>query len=93
MPMGGTAGKNAGGGGIRILLGLGPRLLAARKGATKDRARAGLLLMKFPRLPKKVFVVVCESTDPVRHKTARTMATELLMVGPGQKRSQIKNHE
>ena len=93
MPMGGTAGKNEGGGGMRILLGLGPRLLAAMKGATKDRARAGLVLMKFPRLPKRVFVVaVCESTDPVRHKTARTMATELLMVGPGQKRSQIKNH-
>ena len=77
----GKGAMNGGGGGMRILLGLGPRLLAARKGATKDRARAGLVLMKFPRLPKRVFVVaVCESTDPVRHKTARATATQDFMM-------------
>lgn len=48
---------NGGGGGMMTRLGLGPRLLAAIKGATKDRARAGLLLMKLFRLFKKVFVV------------------------------------
>ena len=77
----GKGAMNGGGGGMRILLGLGPRLLAAMKGATKDRARAGLVLMKFPRLPKRVFVVaVCESTDPVRHKTARATATQDFMM-------------
>ena len=77
----GKGAMNGGGGGMRILLGLGPRLLAAMKGATKDSARAGLVLIKFPRLPKRVFVVaVCESTDPVRHKTARATATQDFMM-------------
>lgn len=51
-------GMNGGGGGMITPLGLGPRLLAARKGATKDSARAGLLLMKLFRLVKKVFVLM-----------------------------------
>lgn len=51
-------GMNGGGGGMITPLGLGPRLLAARKGATKDSARAGLLLMKLFRLLRKVFVVM-----------------------------------
>lgn len=53
----GKGAMNGGGGGMMTRLGLGPRLLAAIKGATKDRARAGLLLMKLFRLFKKVFVV------------------------------------